>query len=161
PAQLVKVHDTQLQQPRLYQYTPQAFHLTKAGEALLKEIGFEPKPRNGSHFVHSLTQAQAQLSFKIGAKALGLDYQLIDVKPIEANGHKVVPDIGVVELGSGDRWRYSVVEIDCASEPLRASDKQRQAIQRKFAAYLSILDQRLYDSQWGLPGLWILFTTTT
>src|SRR5262249_52785303 len=53
PNQLITVHQTQLSQPNLWQWSPQAFHLTKAGEAKLHELGLAPKARGNGHFIHT------------------------------------------------------------------------------------------------------------
>src|ERR1700736_1967095 len=52
PNELIQVHRSQLESPRLYQWSPQAFHLTNKGIAKLQEIGFESAHREPSiHFV--------------------------------------------------------------------------------------------------------------
>jgi hypothetical protein len=158
---LITVHATQLQQPHLWQCAPQAFHLTPKGEAKLRELGFEPKPRGNGHFIHTLTQGQTSASFEIGARLAGLEYCSLNGKPIEVNGHKLIPDGGPLELGRNDYWRYVVFETDCATEPLTSSNKDRQAIERKFAAYLAVLGQGLYETYWKIPNITVLFTTTT
>jgi hypothetical protein len=60
-----------------------------------------------------------------------------------------------------DTYRFCVFETDCASEPLVSSNRDRQAIETKFAAYLTVLEHGLYQSHWGFPNLFILFTSTT
>jgi hypothetical protein len=62
---------------------------------------------------------------------------------------------------SDDTYRFCVFETDCASEPLVSSNRDRQAIEMKLAAYLTVLESRLYDTHFGLPNLTILFTSTT
>ena len=44
---------------------------------------------------------------------------------------------------------------------MKASNRDRQAIERKFAAYLTMLDQGLYESHWKIGNCIVLFTTIT
>jgi hypothetical protein len=161
PTRLIQVHDTQLKNPRAWQSSPQAFHLTRKGETVLRELGIEPKKRGNGHFVHDLAVAQTSASFEVGAKQLGLEYAQLDTKSIVVNDHKVYPDGGPVGLGKNEYWRFIVYETDCGTEPLTSGNKDRQAIERKFAAYLAVLAQGLYETVWQIPNLSILFTTTT
>jgi hypothetical protein len=158
---LITVHATQLQQPHLWQSASQAFHLTPKGEARLLELGFEPKPRSNSHFVHTLAQSQTSASFEIGAKQKGLEYRQLQSKPIIINSHKVIPDGGPVALGKNGLWRCAFWETDCATEPIRRGTKDRQTIEGKFAAYLAFLGQKAYETIFDIPNAAILFTTTT
>jgi DNA-binding transcriptional ArsR family regulator len=161
PYELITVHATQLSQSTLYQHAPQAFHLTKKGEAKLRELGIEPKARSSNHFNHALAQAEASLSFEIGARMLGMEYEVLDTKEIVVNGHKVIPDLGPIGLGRNGYWRFTFVEVDMGSEPISSENKHRQQIQQKFAAYVAFLRQDLYQTIFGIPNATILFTTTT
>ena len=42
-----------------------------------------------------------------------------------------------------------------------SSNRDRQAIETKLAAYLTVLEHRLYETHFGLPNLTILFSSTT
>jgi hypothetical protein len=42
-----------------------------------------------------------------------------------------------------------------------SSNRDRQAIETKLAAYLTVLENGLYQSHWGFPNLTVLFTSTT
>lgn len=171
PYRLITVHGTQLQSPHIYQWTPQVFHLTPAGIARLREEGAEAKDRGTGHFKHSITQAQTAASFEVGARGSGLEHVVVDQTSITVtfalkgktyNNHTVLPDGGPIGLGYGnDMWRFVVFETDCATEPLTSSNRDRQAIETKFAAYLTILSGGLYEAHWQIPNLTILFTTTT
>jgi hypothetical protein len=161
PARLIKVHDTQLQNPRVWQTSPQAFHLTKKGETVLLELGIEPKKRGNGHFVHDLAASQTSASFEVGAKAADLEYVQLETKPIVVNQHKIYADGGPVGLGKDGFWRFVFWETDCATEPLTSANKDRQAIAAKFEAYLGFLAQGLYQTIFEIPNATILFTTTT
>jgi len=75
--------------------------------------------------------------------------------------YKLTPDCEPFALVyANSLYRFCLVEIDCGSEPLRASNKDRQAIELKFQAYLSLLSTGAYQ-QWGVENCTVLFTTTT
>ncbi|MCK1709723.1 MULTISPECIES: hypothetical protein [unclassified Bradyrhizobium] len=184
PNKFIQVHRTQLESPRLYQWSAQAFHLTNKGIAKLQEIGFEVAQREPSiHFIHALTESQTAASFEIGARERLIPFNEIlnspsTPKPIVESGdhsipvafcykskdynYRLTPDgrpFGIAY--SDDTYRFCVFETDCASEPLVSSNRDRQAIETKLAAYLTVLEHRLYETHFGLPNLTILFTSTT
>ncbi|ANV99326.1 hypothetical protein [Bradyrhizobium icense] len=184
PNELIQVHRSQLERPRMYQCSPQALHLTNRGIAKLKEIGFEIARREPSiHFLHQLTESQTAASFEIGARERLIPFSEIVNSPSapktfsESEDHsipvafsykgkdynfKLSPDgrpFGVAY--PDDTYRFCVFETDCASEPLVSSNRDRQAIETKLAAYLAVLENRLYEAHLGLPNLTILFTSTT
>jgi hypothetical protein len=179
---VVKICDAQGSQPGIYQNTPKALQLTPKGIARLKEVGFEPQgPTSSIHFIHQLTAAQTAASFEIGARAAGIRY--LPFGEIRASSHspllkaaipvkfsckgteydrEISPDWTPIGLHySNDTYRFCVFETDCASEPLTSSNRDRQSIETKFAAYLAVLGQRLFEKHWGFPNIYILFTTTT
>jgi hypothetical protein len=184
PNELIQVHRSQLESPRLYQWSPQAFHLTNKGIAKLQEFGFETAEREPSiHFIHQLTESQTAASFEIGARERLVPFSEIlaasgTPEAIRESGdhsipvafsykgkdykYKLTPDgppFGIAY--PDDEYRFCVFETDCASEPLASSNRDRQAIETKFAAYLTVLEHKLHDSYWGLPDLTVLFTSTT
>lgn len=184
PNELIQVHRTQLDQPRMYQCSPQALHLTNRGIAKLREIGVEVARREPSiHFLHQLTESQTAASFEIGARERLIPFNEILNSPgmpkaiVESGDHAIpvafsykgkdykynlTPDgrpFGIAY--PDDTYRFFVFETDCASEPLVSSNRDRQAIETKLAAYLTVLEKRLYETQLGLPNLTILFTSTT
>lgn len=184
PHKLITVHRTQLDSPRLYQYSAQALHLTPKGIAKLQEIGFEPLHREPSiHFLHQLTENQTAASFEIGARDQLVPFSEILQSPttpraIKESGDHTIPVSFTLKGKSYDykltadglpfaiaypseNYRFIVFETDCASEPLTSSNRDRQAIEIKFAAYLAVLANGLYASHLGFPNLTVLFTTTT
>ena len=171
PNQLIKVADSQRQQSRMYQWTKQALQLAPAGVAKLADLGVEARtPKPAQHFIHQLTQSQTAASFAVGARLAKLQLYRLPEIPIPVKFfHKgasyeknLTPDGGPIGLGYGnDNWCFVVFETDCASEPLTSSNRDRQAIETKFAAYLAVLSQGLYEAHWKIPTLTVLFTTTT
>jgi hypothetical protein len=184
PNELIQVHRSQLESPRLYQWSPQAFHLTNKGIAKLQEIGLESAHREPSiHFIHQLTESQTAASFEIGAREYLIPFNEILTSPstpraIRESGDHTIPvrfnyrgkdhDYKLTPDGRpfgiaypDDTYRFCVFETDCASEPLVSSNRDRQAIETKLAAYLTVLEQRLYETHFGFPNLTILFTSTT
>lgn len=184
PNELIQVHRAQLEHPRMYQWSAQALHLTNKGIAKLQEIGFEVTHREPSiHFIHQLTESQIAASFEIGARERLIPFSEILNSPstpsaIRESGdhsipvafsrkdknfnYKLTPDgrpFGIAY--PDDMYRFCVFETDCASEPLVSSNRDRQAIETKLAAYLTVLEHGLYQSHWGFPNLTILFTSTT
>jgi hypothetical protein len=184
PNELITVHRTQLESPRLFQWSAQALHLTNKGLAKLQEIGFEVERREPSiHFIHQLTESQTAASFEIGARERLIPFNEILTNPstpkaIRESGDHTIPvkfnykgkdyDYKLTPDGHpfgiaypDDDYRFCVFETDCASEPLVSSNRDRQAIETKLAAYLTVLEQRLYEAHFGFPNLTILFTSTT
>lgn len=168
----------------MYQCSPQALHLTNRGIAKLREIGVEVARREPSiHFLHQLTESQTAASFEIGARERLIPFSEILKSPstpkaiAETGDHSIpvafsykgkdykynlTPDgrpFGIAYRN--DTYRFFVFETDCASEPLVSSNRDRQAIETKPAAYLTVLENRLYETHLGLPNLSILFTSTT
>lgn len=171
PNELITVHRAQLDSPRQFQWARQAYHLTNTGIAKLQELGFEPKPRPHSHFIHTVTESQVAASFEVGARAGVLEHIVLDETPIPVtfswkghtyDQHKLTPDIGPIGIGyRNGEYRFVVVEVDCASEPLTSSNRDRQAIETKLAGYLTVIEQRLFETHWRIPDLIVLFTSTT
>jgi hypothetical protein len=184
PNELIQVHRSQLESPRLFQWSAQALHLTNKGIAKLQEIGFEVAHRETSiHFIHQLTESQTAASFEIGARDRLIPFSEILTSPstpkaIRESGDHTIP-VSFSYKGKGydykltpdgrpfgisypdDTYRFCVFETDCASEPLVSSNRDRQAIETKFAAYLTVLENGLYETHWGFPNLTVLFTSTT
>lgn len=52
------------------------------------------------------------------------------------------------------------IEADCATEPIDAANFERSSIGKKFAAYLAVDQQEIYDSHFGFPNLLVPFVTT-
>ena len=53
------------------------------------------------------------------------------------------------------------IEADCGTEPIEASDFERSSIAKKFAAYISIAEQRIYRSHFGFPNFFVPLITPT
>jgi hypothetical protein len=185
PNELIQVHRVQLEHPRMYQWAAQALHLTGEGIAKLQEIGFEPAHREPStSFIHQLTENQTAASFEVGARDRLVHFSEILASPNTPNATKessephtipvrfkyrgkdynynLTPDgLPFAIAYPNDTYRFCVFETDCASEPLVSSNRDRQAIETKFAAYLTLLEHGLYEAHWGFPNLTVLFTSTT
>ncbi|HSE37310.1 MAG TPA: hypothetical protein VLG74_08415 [Blastocatellia bacterium] len=183
PSKLITVHRTQLDSPRLYQCSSQALHLTAKGIAKLEGIGFEPVHREPSmHFMHALTESQVMASFEIGARDRLVPWSEIQQSsstpaniretgdhslPVSfiyrsrQSAYSLTPDGRpfAIEYPNGN-YRFFVLEVDLKTEQLKWSDKDRQTIERKFIAYLSVLEAETYKTHLGFPDLTILFTTT-
>lgn len=177
PNQFIKVCDGQREQPRIYQWTSQALQLAPNGIATLHEIGFEPKtPKASIHFIHQLTESQVGAAFH-ALPIITFD-EILAAPSTPKGAKKSIPvqfsfkgksyDYDLAPDGEpfaieykNSTYRFCVFETDCASEPLTSSNRDRQAIEQKFAAYLTVLENGLYQSAWGVPNLTVLFTTTT
>ena len=172
PNQLIKVCDSQLEQPRMYQWSPQAFHLTNAGVGKLRELGFEANtPKHAIHFLHQLTQSQIAAAFAAMLRErLVHPHEITDtpVLPVSFSykgkdyAYNLTPDVGPLGISyEGGLYRFFVFEVDCESEPLTSSNRDRQAIETKLAAYISALSAGAHETQWNIPNLITLFTTTS
>jgi hypothetical protein len=160
----LEVARAQREHSRMYYWSCEALQLAPAAISKLSDIGVEAFPnKSDRHFIHTLTQFQTAASFEIGARQAGLKLHLFSsAGKMIVNDHAVYPDGGPIGIGyPDDTWRFVVFETDCASEPLTSSNKDRQAIERKLQSYLAILGQGLYETEWGIPNLHILFTSTT
>jgi hypothetical protein len=167
----LKVCSAQLNNPRLYQRLPQAFHLTSRGVGKLAEIGIEVDvPKSSGQFVHRLTESQTALSLELGCRERGLEI----IYPAEAPA--VIPNVPFIlhdreycQAVKAD-WRPFVIlhpnqnyrffpgfETDCDSEDLTSSTKTRAVIEQKFAAYLTILERRLYQQHFNVENFIVLF----
>ncbi|WP_453967337.1 hypothetical protein [Bradyrhizobium elkanii] len=136
----------------------------------MRELGFEPATKGSAHFLHSITESQTAASFEIGSRLKCLEHVGLEEKSIPVvfdyrsrhHSYDLTPDIGPIGIGYGnDIFKFAVVEVDCAAEPLTTGNRHRQAIETKLAAYLAVLDSNLYKQHWGIPNCLALFTTTT
>jgi Winged helix-turn-helix DNA-binding len=162
----LEVTRAQRTNPQIYHWSQKALQLTPAGIA---KVGIEvPAHVTGVHFEHTLTQSQTHASFEVGAKKHGLElYRMPETSiPVEfhyeGNHHKynLEPD-GGVGLGHPDgTWAFVLFETDCATEQLKYTPKFKQSIAKKFAAYLTVLEQGLYETHLKIENLTVLFTTT-
>ena len=178
PNELIQVHRSQLESPRMYQWAAQALHLSPRGIAKLHDIGFEPcTEKPSTHFIHQLTENQVAASFEIGVRERLIPFSEILPTTPQATQESAEPHAIRVAFSykgkdynynltpdgrpfgisyPNDTYRFCVLEVDCASEPLVSSNRDRQAIETKFAAYLSVLEQGLYESHWGVGRVELL-----
>jgi hypothetical protein len=167
----IKVCSAQLNNSRLYQRLPQAFHLTARGISKLAEIGVEVDiPTSSGQFIHRLTENQTAASFELGSRERGLEIIYHTDAPA------VIPDVPFTLHDRPYRqavkadWRPFVIlypnqnyrffpgfETDCDSEDLTSTAKSRAVIEQKFAAYLTILEQRLYEQHFNVANCIVLF----
>lgn len=176
PAELIEVCSTQSANPRQYQYTLQAFNLTPKGEAFLQDEGYAFRQVKSS--IHQITNSQTTASFQIGARdrLITWDDILADAHtpqgalpyiPVDFDfkGHHydkaIRPDSPPFGIRYGDNCRFFVLETDLGSEPIKTMNRDRQAIENKFAGYLTALEQNLCEKVWGFQNVFVLFTTTT
>ncbi len=170
--EFIRVNNTQHENPRSWISHPKALQLAPKGISRLSDIGYQARvPESSKQFIHQLTQSQTAASFEIGARLKNLEHVVIDKTSIPVTfswkghtytDHRLTPDLGPIALGYGnDIYRFVCVEVDCASEPLTSADRQRQAIETKLGAYLTVLSSRLYETVWNIPNLTVLFTTTS
>jgi hypothetical protein len=167
----IKVCSAQLNNPRLYQRLPQAFHLTPRGVSKLAEIGVEVDiPKSSGQFIHRLTENQTAVSFELGCRERGLELiydtdapPAIPDVPFTLHGHQycqaVKPDWRPFVIVYPDqRYRFFPgFETDCDSEDLTSTAKSRAVIEQKFAAYLTILAQRRYEEHFNVENFVVLF----
>ncbi|MGY3406129.1 hypothetical protein ACVWZV_002242 [Bradyrhizobium sp. GM5.1] len=161
---------------------PKALQLTKKGVSKLQEIGFEPiTPEPSTHFVHYLTECQVMVSFEIGARERFIPFAEILQSPstpeaIKNTGdhsfpvsfkHKgrqwdydLTPDARPFAIEYPNDFRFFALEVDLQTENLRWSDKNRQTIERKFIAYINVLQNKTYE-RFGFRNLTVLFTTSS
>lgn len=172
--------DTQDKHRAAWLSFPKAFQLTNKGVGKLMNMGCDYRlPESSKQFLHQLTESQVAASFEIGARGQLVTHAQIlsnPNTPQNASDHfpvafhfkgtdykrKLKPDIGPIGIKyANGTYRFLVVEVDLASEPLITANRDRQAIETKIAAYTSVLEQRIFNAQFGLPNLTVLFTSTT
>ncbi|MGY3132350.1 hypothetical protein ACVWZM_003032 [Bradyrhizobium sp. USDA 4501] len=175
----IRWSDTQNKNRAAWLSFPKAFQLTSRGVGKLMEMGCEYRvPESSKQFLHQVTEAHVAASFEIGARE-----RLITRSQILANpktpetardffpvvfqfkgkdyNYKLKPDIGPVAIKyKNGTYRFLVVEVDLASEPLISANRDRQAIETKIAGYINVLEQRTFHARFGLPNLTVLFTST-
>jgi hypothetical protein len=167
----LRVCSAQLNNPRLYQRLPQAFHLTPRGVSKLAEIGIEVDvPKSSGQFVHRLTECQTALSFELGCRERGLEIIYpADAPAVIPNVPFILHDREYCQAVKAD-WRPFVIlhpneqyrffpgfGTDCDSEDLTSTAKTRAVIEQKFAAYLTILQRRMYEQHFKVANFVVLF----
>ncbi|MGY3388340.1 hypothetical protein ACVWW6_000931 [Bradyrhizobium sp. USDA 3311] len=172
--------DTQVKNRAAWLSFQKAFQLTNKGVGKLMGMGCDSRvPEPSKQFLHQLTESQVAASFEIGARERLVTREQIlssPSTPKTAGDHfpvvfqfkgkdykyKLKPDIGPIGIKyPNGTYRFLVVEVDLASEPLITANRDRQAIETKIAAYTNVFEQRTYHAQFGLPNLTVLFTSTT
>lgn len=172
--------DTQNKHRAAWFSFPKAFQLTNKGAGKLMDMGCDYRlPESSKQFLHQLTESQVAASFEIGARERLVTHKQIlgnPNTPKAAGDHfpaafqfkgkdynyKLKPDIGPIGIKYlNGTYRFLVVEVDLASEPLITANRNRQAIETKIAAYTNVLEQCAFQTQFGLPNLTILFTSTS
>ncbi|WP_271592210.1 hypothetical protein [Bradyrhizobium sp. CCBAU 65884] len=171
--------DTQDKHRSAWLSFPKAFQLTQKGVGKLIEMGCDYHlPETSKQFLHQLTESQVAASFEIGARERLIAHKQIlsnpntpatagDFFPVAFHfkgkdyQYKLKPDIGPIGIRyPNGTYRFLVVEVDLASEPLITANRDRQAIETKIAGYVNVLEQRTFHTQFGLPNLTVLFTST-
>lgn len=166
-------------------YAPMIYELDTAGYTLLRELGLPMKPKvYHRNFAHELMVNRVMFSIELGIRA-DPDAQLITWPEILAAGNlprrtreaehpNHIPYEFRTKAGvegatiAADHYPFGIrfsgkylffpgIEADCGTEPLSTADYERSSIQRKFLAYLDILENKTYASHFDFPTFYVPF----
>lgn len=140
-------------------------HLTDAGR-------FVPFYDRTDPFEHRFMGACVSASIELECRALGLKYiprsEVLSKKnkplriPLPHFGEKTYlepDDLFGIQYPDGSYRRFAV-EIDRSNEPLEGQNRH-SSIEKKFDYYEYLIKERVYHEVWGIPGLMLLFITTS
>lgn len=153
------------------------------GLAPRAEAFVERHPSRRDPFLHQLMTACVGASFELTAKEKGLRYisrdkilarpKCGDAKdapnpmalPLPGIGKNasLIPDdlFGLEGQDEQGAWyRFFAVEIDRNTESIERRNLEQTAFGRKVANYVTVLQNRLFNSWWGIPNLTVLTVTT-
>ena len=143
---------------------------------LWKKLRANFKPH---HFDHDRMAGHVLASFDLGARDAGIRFitwrdilnrprcpvATREAKnplaiPYEANGerHLLIPD-GLFGLQYPNGACFFALEIDMGTEQHKESDLKNVTLRQKFRAYRTIMREKLFASQFGLPSLLLLVVT--
>ena len=147
-------------------YRTLIYELDDRGANYLRERNIDFSLRKGTrNFAHELMACQIAASLELGARATtAVTFTQQAQVPIsfpfvrKGNRESIVPDWPPFMLGN----RFFLgFEADCGTEPINASDYERSSIQKKFIAYLNVLEQQTYRTICRANHVYIPFVTTT
>jgi Replication-relaxation len=165
-------------------YRKRIYQLGQRGARVLIDCGIPcDPPRAHGNFARELMTSQLMASFALGAQETGV--RLITWQDIQnsvayskataryAEKPRALPlDQKTSIVADGEPFGISPdgrfffapgIEADCGTEIVSPSDLARSSIQRKFEAYLYILEKQIFMSHFGFPakGFCIPFITTS
>ena len=139
------------------------------------------KKKDHRNFAHELLVCQITASIELGALAdprlklirwpaiLASDKlpdatrRLANPLSIPVSDHRKIPDgepIVVVRQFEMTTFIFLVQEADCGTEPIDATDNDRSSIRRMFEDYLTIIEQRTYQTHFGANTFMVAIVTT-
>lgn len=159
------------------------YELDSRGAQALRERDLAvSKRRPHRNFAHELMVCQMAASMELGARAtaniklirwpsiLASDKfpeatrRLANPLNIPVGDHYKIPDgepVVVVRQFETTTFIFLVQEADCGTEPIDATDSDRSSIRRMFEDYLTIIEQRTYQSHFGANTFMVAIVTTT
>ncbi len=136
------------------------------------------KPAGKSAFLHQLMQACVGASIELTAPSQGYRYisrhdimthsKCPEDTRLSANpmaiplplSNTLIPDDLFGLQGADGGFDFYAVEIDRNTESIERKNLEYNTFSKKVAGYLKVLDNRLFNTQWGIPNLNILIVTT-
>ena len=79
--------------------------------------------------------------------------------PLLGKAHLEPDDLFGIEYQDESKRRF-VVEIDRGNEPIRGTNRH-SSLEKKLDYYEHFISNRLYFEHWGVPGIMVLFVTTS
>lgn len=139
------------------------------------------KKRDHRNFAHELMVCQILASIDLGTitdpriklirwptilasnKVPDATRRLTNPLSIPVGDHRRIPDgepIVIVRQFEPTTFIFLVQEGDCGTEPIDATDSDRSSIRRMFEDYLTIIEQRIYQTHFGANTFMVAIVTT-
>lgn len=178
PNLYIKICDAQRENPHQHFYTKLFYELDQPGIGELQERGITVPPRRPvRNITHAIMVDQIMASFELGATG---DVSIIPRADILAKAPEKTRDMVVPEripVGK-DRWIrpdgemfvlktpegfsfFPGIEADTGTEPIHSYDYERSSIKGKFEDYITVIEQRIFETHFGARTFLIPFITPT
>jgi hypothetical protein len=158
-------------------YQPMVYGLTEKAKRILGERALRYSPEHNDPFVHQFFGACFSASFELSEphRFISREEIITHVRcpestrlesnpfaiPVNENDiTAIIPDnlFGIEYEGGG--FRFFAVEIDRNTESVNPRKQVRNSISKKLRGYSRILDERTFNTRFGLPNLTVLVATT-
>jgi len=163
-------------------YRKLVYELDNRGAQVLRDRDIPvSKKKDHRNFAHELMVCQIAASIELGTMAnprirlirwpaiLASDKlpdatrRLANPLSIPVGDHRKIPDgepIAIVRQFEPTTFIFLVLEADCGTEPIDATDNDRSSMRRMFEDYLTIIEQRTYQTHFGANTFMVAIVTT-
>ena len=163
-------------------YRKLVYELDNRGAQVLRDCDIPvSKKKDHRNFAHELMVCQIAASIDLGTitdpriklirwpailasdKLPDATRRLANPLGIPVGDHRKIPDgepIVIVRQFEMTTFMFLVQEADCGTEPIDATDNNRASIRRMFEDYLTIIEQRTYQTHFGANTFIVAIVTT-